>query len=492
MDKDTIEQNTKISVNWTKDEVYSFLKEKISDEDLLKKLKDEEIDGDALILLIKNGYKFPNLKLNVKKTLLKYIETDIFIPKKNIEQNELFEEIYKEEIDKLWKKNKSKELKIGDKLKYIKYLIIRDPPPDIEKNNELEQYLNKIIENKNNISEIQKKFKDLLEYEESDLNEQFEEWELNDDDIFKLKIIIKFKQNSYKSQQKKEINTDNNKEINNKNKINIINNQNYDDENNNIENKKSELNSSNRNESITQIINEKNDNYKFYYVVEVFTYDTSQREITYGFRNPIEDFKKICSDFNIKYENDCSFIDYNDAEKIKFSSFMLWGSKEGLKKFLQENNIDLFIKYMEENDYLEKAGIYFCLNIDKKIGYFIIWPGNFSYHYNKITEPNDNILLTLIRYGFYISSNSILCFTKEELEKFDENGYEIFQDNKNDVLKSEVCKIQIDRNNEKSFELSRENSLKEGLNDVFKKKIILLIQKLIKIVFSFMFIKMTI
>ena len=44
----------------------------------------------------------------------------------------------------------------------------------------------------------------------------------------------------------------------------------------------------------------------------------------------------ICSTFNIKFENDCSFIDYDDAEKIEFSTFMLWGSEEGLKKFLQK------------------------------------------------------------------------------------------------------------------------------------------------------------
>ena len=106
---------------------------------------------------------------------------------------------------------------------------------------------------------------------------------------------------------------------------------------------------------------------------------------------------------------------------------------------------------MKKNDYLEKTGIYLCLNIDKKIVYLIIWPGKFSYHYDKITEPNDNILLTLVCYGFYISSNSILCFTKEELEKFDINGYKIFQDNDNAVLLSESCKIEINKNKEKTF-----------------------------------------
>ena len=150
---------------------------------------------------------------------------------------------------------------------------------------------------------------------------------------------------------------------------------------------------------------------------------------------------------------------------------MLWGSKKGLKKFLNENNIEkLFIEYMKKNDYFDKAGIYLCLNTDKNIGYLIIWPGKFSYYYQEITEPNDNILLTLIRYGFSISSNSILCFTKEELEKFDFNGYEIFQDNDSSVLLAERNKIEINENKEKTFKIGEKQFLTEGLNDIFKNK----------------------
>ena len=125
---------------------------------------------------------------------------------------------------------------------------------------------------------------------------------------------------------------------------------------------------------------------------------------------------------------------------------------------------------MIKNDYLDKAGIYLCLNTDKNIGYLIIWPGKFSYYYRKITEPNDNILLTLIRYGFSISSNSILCFGREELEKFDFNGYEIFQDNDSAVLLPERSKIEINKNKEKTFKIGEKQFLTEGLNDIIKNK----------------------
>ena len=483
-------ENSKISVDWTKEDVYNFLKIKLNlEEKILDKMKNEEIDGDALILLIKNYYKFSILKISIRKKILEYLETDIFALKNNIRENELYKEIYTENINKLWKTKKLKELKIGDKLKYIKYLIIRDPPPEIEKKDELDNYLKKIIKNEDNINEIQEMFKDLLNSDENELNEQFREWDLNDDDIFKLKIIIKLiKRNTNKSQQKKEENNANNKEranniIKNEANLNIKEISNEKNEDIDLNNSTKQLKKE-KSENINQDANslniigltptpdeKKSDNYLFYCVVEVFTYDTSQREKAYGLRNPTEDFIKICTNFNIKFENDCSYIDYNDADNLKLSTFMLWGSEKGLKKFLKENNIEkLFIEYMKKNDYFEKAGIYLCLNTDKNIGYLIIWPGKFSYYYQKITEPNDNILLTLIRYGFSLSSNSILCFIKEELEKFNFSGYEIFQDNDKAVLICERNKIEINEDKEKTFKIGGKQFLTEGLNDVFKNK----------------------
>ena len=200
-----------------------------------------------------------------------------------------------------------------------------------------------------------------------------------------------------------------------------------------------------------QSFNENNieDKYLFYCVIEVFEYETSQRDITYGLKNPKEDFIRICTDFNIDFKNDCHYIDYNEAQKIGLSSFMIWGSKKSLNIFLKENKIEKeFFCFLEKCNYKKKAGIYLCLNIIKNIGFLIIWPGNCKYQYSKINEPNSNILLTLIRYGFSISTNSILCLSNNEIEKFEFDGYKNFQI-KNSVFKTERGRVDFNENKKK-------------------------------------------
>ena len=44
---------------------------------------------------------------------------------------------------------------------------------------------------------------------------------------------------------------------------------------------------------------------------------TSQRDIAYGMKNPIEEFERICKDFHILYENECEKIIYKEADKIE-------------------------------------------------------------------------------------------------------------------------------------------------------------------------------
>jgi hypothetical protein len=132
-------------------------------------------------------------------------------------------------------------------------------------------------------------------------------------------------------------------------------------------------------------------------------------------RNPIDEFKKICKDFEIENNNECEYIDFNGADKIKLSSVMIWGSKEGIYSFLEEKKIKKsFDDFMIKNENENKTGIYLCINIIKNIGYLIIWPGKLSYQYSNVNETNNSMLLTLIRYGFYLSSNSILCLTEKE------------------------------------------------------------------------------
>ena len=99
--------------------------------------------------------------------------------------------------------------------------------------------------------------------------------------------------------------------------------------------------------------------YNIYSLVKSYIYDTSQNEHSYGLLNPIDEFKKICEDFNIIDENDNDDIKYDEAFKSKLCTFMLWGSKEGVKKFFEENNINKAIEYFYgKNEKEEKKAVY--------------------------------------------------------------------------------------------------------------------------------------
>jgi hypothetical protein len=223
--------------------------------------------------------------------------------------------------------------------------------------------------------------------------------------------------------------------------------------------------------SINQDFSSEKDKYLFYNVIEIYEYKTSEKNMTNGLKNPINEFEKICKDFKIKYYNNCNYIDYNEAKETKLKTFFLWGSKDGLELFFKENNFDeQFKKYMNETESENKAGIYLCININRNFGYLIIWPGKFSYKYNRIDEPSDNMLLTLVRYGFSLSPNSIICLTIDEIKNFDFKGYKIFQKNETSVYSTQKNKIIINENNEKIFKIISERSLDENLKDKLKKK----------------------
>lgn len=129
---------------------------------------------------------------------------------------------------------------------------------------------------------------------------------------------------------------------------------------------------------------------------------------------------------------------------------------------------------MIENENDNKAGIYFCIDITKKLGYIIIWSGKFSYQYSKLSETNESMLLTLIRYGFYLSSNSIICLTNNEVDDFDMKGFEIFQDDSTNVFQTETNTIEINNFIEKNVKVNEKKILKEGtekLKNIIKSKI---------------------
>ena len=83
------------------------------------------------------------------------------------------------------------QLKLGEKLKYIKYLFVKNKPPNQEKADELFKYLKKYLTIEDNIiNQIIDNIKDILNYSDQRFEEQCQEWEIEDDEQFKLKLII--------------------------------------------------------------------------------------------------------------------------------------------------------------------------------------------------------------------------------------------------------------------------------------------------------------
>ena len=141
-----------------------------------------------------------------------------------MQQNDLYKNICIENINDLWDslENKMEKLKLGEKLKYIKYLIIKDPPPKIEEKKNLIIYFKKIlnIEEENEINQMMESLDNLFLFNDEQFEEQCEEWELSIENILKLKISIEIiKQNS---KNKLDFGKNNTKEIKNKIESNTL------------------------------------------------------------------------------------------------------------------------------------------------------------------------------------------------------------------------------------------------------------------------------
>ena len=339
-------------------------------------------------------------------------------------------------------------MKLGEKLKFIKYLFIRDPPPDLVQKKEFREYLKKVLK-------IEESVLENIEIEEFIKSDDYnlKDYEINEEyEKFKIKIIVELlRKGKTKNKEKNGINID----LNNNEKL----------EDNKKENLKQDI----------LINNADMDDIFIYSLIEIYYYDTSQNEYTRGFKNPIEEFKNICRDFNIKCNDELTEIDYKTAGEIKLTSFMLWGSKDGLNRFFKEKKFETVRDYFfqkNERDYAfqeKKAGIYLLVDSNTKSAYMIVWPGNLSYKYSKIDEPNNDLLLTLVRFGFSLSSNSILCLSEEEINSFDPEGYKIFESG-NETGYEATRFVPIISDGKIEFRILGENNFDS--KQIFNKKII--------------------
>ena len=360
-----------INIDFTDEDVFNYLKNNLNIRgDILIKLKEEKIDGEALILLRKNDYKNLGIKLKDKNKILENTEKNILKMKKNIQNEDLYIKVLNSSMAGPWDylDVNSNQLKLGEKLKYIKYIFIKNQPPNKENANELFDYLKKYLKvDENIIKQINENIKDILAFNEQQFEEQCQELDLTEDDEqFKLKIIIelmKLNEEKNKSKFTRETNlqTPNGNlqnfiKVGKKLKLNILNNEEMD------------LNT-------IELINLDGE-YNIYSMIELYNYETSQEDIASGLINPINEFQKLCKDFNIDFEKDGTYIDYKQAIKIKISTSMLWGTKESLEQFFIENGINNAISYFNQAETKDKAGIYLCINKETFNALLILWPGN--------------------------------------------------------------------------------------------------------------------
>ena len=176
----------KINVDFSEEDIYNYLKDNLNiKEDILKRLKEEKIDGEALILLRKKDYKDFGIKLKDKNKILENLEGGVLKMKKNIQKEDLYIKIVNSSVAGPWDylDVNSNQLKLGEKLKYIKYIFIKNQPPNKEKTDELFNYLKKYLKVEQDINkQIAENIKDILVFTEQQFEEQCQEWEITDAD----------------------------------------------------------------------------------------------------------------------------------------------------------------------------------------------------------------------------------------------------------------------------------------------------------------------
>ena len=80
------------------------------------------------------------------------------------------------------------------------------------------------------------------------------------------------------------------------------------------------------------------------------------------------------------------------------------------------------------------------------------------------------MLLTLVRFGFSLSSNCILCLSDKEIEGFDPDGYKIFEREEETGFKA--TRYTYKENEKIEFKLDEKQISEIDTKEIFNKKII--------------------
>ena len=129
-----------VDINWSITQVKDFLenqKELNISKEITNKIQEEEIDGEAFSLLSKENLKNLGIKkLKLQESILKYTEKNIIKLKEHVEEDKIYKQANSADLNDIWDSMKTKNFKLGEELKFVKYLLIRDPPPNIDKKEE--------------------------------------------------------------------------------------------------------------------------------------------------------------------------------------------------------------------------------------------------------------------------------------------------------------------------------------------------------------------
>ena len=447
------------------DDVCNFLKQFNVKDKIISKFREERIKGNEIFYLEKEdfvnlGYKFCNkLVSTIEETkknqsdllTIKEIVKDSYSEEKikNFLKNEMkldeqtlenFKNINGKEFKKLEKENLiNLGLKIGERKKLLSYLelvkSIKENISNITNSSSIEDVCN-FLKNQFNIDD---EILNILKENDVDgkmflgfTPEDIEDLNIEDEEL-KKNLVDYINENNT---SENEIN-----EENQKNESYIKNETPKDKEENQIKRKNEE-------ESIKLKNNEEIFNH--YQLIEIIEYITSEEEINKCPSNKIEDFIQLCEDMNIETEDNCSKINFDQANNIQIKTVTIWGTQDGLLEFFKEKKMNKTLDFLKEHN---ESGIILAIKEDKSFAYIIIWPGKMNFMYKRIEEPQKNLLLSLVRIGFSLSDYSVICLSKEQQNEFDFQSLEELNNIKAyDIKKGE---IKFNKNTNEFFELNK-------------------------------------
>ena len=325
------------------EDICNFLKEFIKNEKIIKKFREERIKGNELLFLdnedfLNLGYKFYQKKILPKLNEIKNNQKDILAYVENIDEKSNEEQVnnflktemkFNDEI-----LNNFKNIN-GDKLKEMNLQQLKDFGLKIGERKKLYDYIQSIkvidINGKSTTKQICNFLKNKFNLDKEEL-ENIESLGIDGEKFFNLTEDdfeeIDIKNISIKNKILDYIKTKKNNNINIKGESN--------------EDYKNIIDNSDESEEENQITKEK---FNHYLLIEINEYLTSQDDINKCPFNRIEDFIQLCEDMKINSEDNCSKIDFDQANEIKLKTLCLWGTKEGLLDFLNKKKMIDTIQY---------------------------------------------------------------------------------------------------------------------------------------------------